>query len=115
MLFLKRSDCVVITLVLTGRWYKMIDEGGKREEYRRVCDHYRTRLSNFEDMVATNKDKTPVVAFSLGYRKPTMWFVVDSVLARSAEVEPVHPEWGEDRIDRFVLRLGERVALSYDK
>lgn len=39
---LKRSECAVLTLVLKGKWYDMIEGGEKREEYRDSTPYWAT-------------------------------------------------------------------------
>ena len=108
---ISKEDCVVMPLVLTGEWYRMIDTGGKREEYRRICAYYASRIGNFTRRWVESDDKRPIVAFSLGYAKPTMWFEIEQLSARSHSVAPKHPEWGEAPIDRYVISLGHRVKI----
>lgn len=110
-LVFRKEDCVVLRLILTGEWYRMIDTGGKREEYRRLCAHYTSRIENFSRRFVESDDKRPIVAFSLGYAKPTMWFEIEQIGIRSHRMAPKHPEWGETQIDRYVISLGTRVTL----
>lgn len=140
MIRLKRSECVILPLVLTGEWYRMIESGGKREEYRAVTDRYIVRFNNFQRKCA-DRDvdihghgfmrelPDAVVGFSLGYKKPSMFFTIACSMARGRPamiLEPnlcdhwafaairnhaEHPEWGEPNEPHFVIKLCERVEL----
>lgn len=105
---LKRSQCSVLTLVLKGKWYDLIASGEKKEEYRDDTYRYRLRLNNWF-FNSDTLNKPMVVAFSRGYTKPNMFFVVnefpDSTSAKW------HPEWGEPDTPHYVIKLSERVEL----
>ena len=143
----KRSNCVVFPLVLTGKWYKMIASGEKTEEYRDVTPRYNARFKNFRIkcrdrganihghgyrisyMLAWRRVPDAVVAFSLGYTKPDMFFTIQFSIARcwppvEATAEngdywspaivresSCHPEWGEPSYPHYVIKLAERVEL----
>lgn len=119
---LKRSECAVLPLVLKGKWYRMIESGVKCEEYRDATPYWRTRLTNWAwKKPGWNKahHKTLIVAFSLGYQKPTMFF-----LARPKPYDPCGPypwslvttnnsAWGEPSgIEHYIIALDERVELE---
>jgi len=117
---LKRSECSVLQLVLKRKWYDMIASGEKKEEYRESKRHWWTRFSNWisgsilskEDGVF-RKRKPMVVAFSLGYRSPDMFFLVSetSCVDRVRSDGTAHPEWGEPGFPHYIIKLGERVEL----
>ena len=114
-----RSDCAVLSLVLTRRWYEKIRVGEKREEYRLATDFWHKRLDKWD----RNPAGTPVVEFRLGYAKdaPRMAFWVFGQNTVSGmktyalvdrETEKLrHPEWGEPDEPHFVIRLGGAVSL----
>lgn len=144
---LKRSNCVVFPLVLTGKWYRMISSGEKTEEYRDITPRYNARFKNFRikcrdrdvdihghGYLRPKQNRGPaipdaVVAFSLGYTKPDMFFTVKSSFARlwppiEATADngeywsPVivrnslwHPEWGEPGTEHYVIKLADRIEL----
>lgn len=137
---LKRSECVVLPLVLKGTWYDMIASGVKTEEYRDVTPRYISRFRNFQrrcsdrcvDPMGHGYQRTPrranaVVAFSRGYVKPSMFFTIRCSLARGtppvmdawgdhwafAAIRSVslYPEWGEPNGGHFVIQLCDRVEL----
>lgn len=105
---IKRSECSVLSLVLKGQWYDMIDKGGKREEYRAYNSYWWNRMSSFLNKTAPGKPM--VVAFQNGYTKPSMWFIVTGIHFRKRGEES-HHDWGEPRFEHYAISLGERVEL----
>lgn len=102
---LKRSECVVLPLVLKGKWYDMIASGEKREEYREFKPYWINRLIRFFDKT---KDKEHIVSFSKGYKKADMFFEINNVFRYG---KSDHPEWGEPETPHYVISLGEHVEL----
>lgn len=107
---LRRSECAILSLVLKGKWYDMIANGIKKEEYRDNKLFWRTRFSNVI-FKSRNEDVPMVVAFSRGYQKQDMFYIVDKTLYADGSD---HPEWGEPETPHFVISLGERVELVID-
>ena len=105
---LKRSECAVLSLVLKGKWYDMIERGEKKEEYRLVNDYWDARLMNWEEESQT---AWKVAEFRRGYAAdaPRMAFHVSRVRIRSVAV---FKEWGEPEAPHFVIELGERAELK---
>lgn len=102
-------------LVLTHKWFDMIDKGDKREEYRLCTPRYEVRLRNISakkvwNEHVNNSPKELVVAFQRGYTKPSMFWTFDWWLRPNGRRE--HPEWGEPDAPHWVLRLLERVKLE---
>ena len=62
---IKREKCAILSLVLKGKWYDMIENGGKQEEYRDATKYWRIRLNNWDKRFTANN--TPVVEFRRGY------------------------------------------------
>jgi len=102
---LKKEQCEILHLVLKRKWYDMIDSGEKREEYRDETPHWERIYTWW----LREGCKPRVVAFQRGYRKPSMWFVVD---ATSWSDRSMRPEWGEPDHPHHILFLGERVEVS---
>ena len=121
MLKLKRSECAVLPLVLKGKWFDMIDHGGKREEYRNAIRYWHVRFHNWDRR--TNKNVAPIVEFRRGYSAsaPRMAFWVLAAETNSglrtygARDGALHPEWGEPRGLHFVFFLGGRIELEGGK
>ena len=118
MMTLKRGECSILSLVLTRKWYEMIDAGLKREEYRADTLYWRRRLANWD--LAFNAHNTPVVEFRLGYASnaPRMAFWTFG-LETASGMRPYahkagsdHPEWGEPDGPHFIIRLGGRIELT---
>lgn len=109
---LKRSECAVLHLVLTGRWFDMIATGQKREEYRELSDYWTTRIVNW--MKAAEASGLPcVIEFRRGYaaRAQRTAFLAGGIGVR-APYRFQHPDWGEPCERHYVLTLGERVVLE---
>ncbi|MBQ7252654.1 MAG: hypothetical protein IJS32_08650, partial [Kiritimatiellae bacterium] len=49
---LERSKCAVLPLVLKGKWFRMIESGEKREEYRAATQYWGKRFANWLDPFA---------------------------------------------------------------
>lgn len=116
---LKRSKCSILPLVLKRRWFEMVERGEKKEEYRDAKPFWKTRLLNWAWFKRGGARKL-VVAFSLGYRKPTMFFLArpfpfvpgQALLHVYYTRRDGHPEWGEPREYHFVIKLIERIELE---
>ena len=116
------SRCSILSLVLKGKWYDMIEHGGKRQEYRDVTDYWRIRFKNWDAKFTAHN--TPVVEFRRGYAHNaprmaywTLGIETISGLRPYAYVDqssdkPRHPEWGEPSSPHFFIELGGRVNLS---
>lgn len=118
---IKRDKCAILSLVLTGKWYDMIEHGGKREEYRDATKYWRIRLNNWDKRFTVHN--TPVVEFRRGYahNAPSMAFWCLG-LQTATGMKPYayvdlptdkrhHPEWGEPSAPHFFIELGGRVTL----
>jgi hypothetical protein len=86
----------------------MIASGEKKEEYRDDKPFWRKRIANVNNKAYTGCDKPIVVAFSRGYKKQDMFYVVDRILYADGSN---HPVWGEPETPHYVIQLGERVEL----
>ena len=110
---LKRSDCALLYLTLKRKWYDMIANGVKEEEYRDYKPFWTSRIDRWSGQI----NKLRVAAFSLGRRKPDMFFLCEP---KGSHVEPsilyfgscLHPEWGEPRAPHYAILLNERVELE---
>lgn len=107
---LKRSECAVLPLVLKGKWYDMIASGKKKEEYRDAKPFWDDRIANANSKAhdECHKPKPIIVAFSRGYKKQDVFYIVNSILYADGSN---HPEWGEPETPHYVIKLGERVEL----
>lgn len=114
---LRRSECQVLPLVLKGRWYRMIEEGRKREEFRDLTRYWHERLLRFNRRYFETR-KTRVVEFRLGYAAdaPRMaWEIVpvgpygDSCFAILDGRRDGGETVGEPKGTHFSIQLGRRV------
>ena len=118
---IQRERCAILSLVLTGKWYDMIERGGKREEYRLATKYWCRRFYNWDS--AFTAQNTPVVEFRRGYARnaPRMAFwcmglgtasgMKPYAYVDSASGKTKHPEWGEPEEPHFFVELGGRVKL----
>lgn len=119
---IKRDKCAILSLVLKSKWYDMIDQGEKHEEYRSPTDYWLRRLHNWD--MAVTPQKTPVVEFRRGYASnaPRMAFWCFGIETASGMKpysyidlptnKPLHPEWGEPEKPHFFIRLGGRLKIT---
>lgn len=108
---LKRENCAILPLVLKNRWYDLIKQGVKAEEYRTSKNIVRM-IQRWWGEVKIEKDFA-VVEFRRGYSAdaPRMTWKVTGVYFRQAGCY-TDPEMGEptDRT-HYALVLAERVEL----
>lgn len=122
----RRSECVVLPLVLKRQWYDMIENGTKKIEWRRA-DYWLDRVWNWFRKSDWN-DLVPVVEFRHGYAKDArrmafvcgwLWnirkkrfiYCTPPYAWQSANIPVQHPELGETPIERVAILIGERVEL----
>ena len=113
---LKRKECAVLPLVLTSRWYAMIECGAKREEYRADTPYWNKRISNWCEKsidLDPHGDGEAVVEFRLGYAKdaPRMAFRATGLRGPDCR-NHCHVEWGEPAAPHWAIELGARVQLE---
>lgn len=90
-----------IKLVLTHKWFKMIESGQKTEEYRDLGSYYQKRLLN------NGHPKSNEVTFYKGYGKnrPQMTFAINHISIGKGQ-----PDWGADaEKEYYILHLGRRL------
>lgn len=114
---LKRSDCAILHLGLKRPWYRRIDRGEKRIEFREATPYWQTRIANW--MRKIHDGKTPVLEFQNGYSRysPRMTFIAGDgsrlLFEKLAATDPVqHPDLGEFPKARYCLFIGKRVKLE---
>ena len=93
---LVEQGMTVLDLVLTYKWYDMIESGEKPEEYRDNTPYWRKRLQSGK--------RYTHVCFHRGYTAKTMVFRYDGLRMGRGNTQ-----WGApaDR-DVFIISLGER-------
>ena len=109
---IEKIECAVLPLVLKGEWYDLIAAGEKKEEYRDLKPYWEQRIAKWLSNQKGQFDvsnKYLVIAFSRGYRKADMFFMLRYFEKRGFALMP---EWGEPAKEHLVLGLGERVAVK---
>lgn len=106
-------------LVLTEKWYDMIESGEKKEEYRDFSMYWLRRLvdNSFYDQIASCVvGNRPVpfkpykeVIFQLAYPKnpPRMTFKIKCI--RIGHPQPGWCPKEAEGHDKFIIELGERI------
>ena len=94
--WLVEQGMTVLDLVLTYKWYDMIESGEKREEYRAITPYWRKRIQSGK--------RYTHVRFHRGYTAKSMVFRFDGLRIGNGNTQ-----WGApaDR-DVFIISLGER-------
>lgn len=114
---LRRGECLVLPLVLKGKWYRMIESGEKQEEYRDLTRYWHERLLRFNRELL-HSGKKPVVEFRHGYAAdaPRMAFeIVTTGPFGSSAYAILHgrrsggERFGEPDGYHFSIQLGRRV------
>lgn len=85
-----------VHLVLKTKWWEMIINGIKKEEYRDYKEYYRIRLET------TPKPK--YVCFHKGYTSTTMTFEITEITIGIGK-----KEWGAPETNVYILKLGRRI------
>ena len=95
----------VLKLTLQAKWFNLIAQGVKTEEYREIKPWTVSRLVDRKNNCFRKYD---FVEFANGYSKtaPRIRLVH---LGTCIGTSPVHWEWGEPSGEHYVIRLGERV------
>ena len=115
---LKRSECAILHLGLKSHWYRMIDSGVKKVEYREANEYWNVRIRNWVVRIHAGNKKA-VIEFQNGYGRfsPRMTFYAGRqgkgvIFQRLTATDPVvHKELGEFPKDRYALFIGERVEV----
>lgn len=111
-----------LNLPLKAKWYRLIESGVKKEEYREIKDYWTKRICKFAnpfpniscgkecnfrtelcDSIVPNNIE--YVCFSYGYTKRRMKYEVKSI-----SVGKGNPQWGAPTDKEvFIFKLGNRV------
>ncbi|GAB4003073.1 hypothetical protein GCM10028807_62770 [Spirosoma daeguense] len=103
----------MLELVLKTKWYRMIESGEKKEEYRDIKPYWWKRIFTSEcpdDIIPRGvyPQRHTHVRFRLGYAKntPTMVWKLGAIGVGNA-----NPEWAEGHMGRMIkLPLIERIS-----
>lgn len=112
---LKRNKCSILPLVLKNRWYDLIEQGVKDEEYRTSKKIVRMIQRWWGE--AKIEKKCAVVEFRRDYSAdaPRMTWIVTGVYFRQAGCY-INPEMGEPtNAPHYALVLGERIDAKWNE
>ena len=83
-------------LVLKSKWYELIEQGEKLEEYREIKPYWEKRLGVLYDQII----------FHYGYTNRKMVFQCEGVTIGEGK-----PEWGAaPKTQYFVIKIGKRLG-----
>ena len=92
-------------LNLKRKWFALIYQGIKKEEYRELKKYWKDRLVIDQTLLVFD-----TITFSNGYRKDRDQFVIEHL---STEIKTGNPEWGaENGKEYFVLGLGKIISSN---
>lgn len=111
----------MLYLPLKKEWYRLIESGEKKEEYRELSEHWVKRVSRrlFDSMFYFNSFPDSIielfnkghmgisskyVQFSYGYTKRVMIYEIAEI-----KIGRGKKEWGAPPYRVFVIKLGKRI------
>jgi len=87
---------MTLTLTLKKKWFDMIFSGEKKEEYRTIKKHWKSRLEG------KSYDK---ILFINGYHPDSPRFEIECL---GISIATGKKEWGaEDAVEYYVIKLGK--------
>lgn len=93
-------------LILKKKWFDMIKSGEKKEEYREISKHWRSRLLTNDDWFK----EFDTVTFTNGYAKDAPRFEIE---LNNIDMRVGHVEWGAiEGCNYFVISLGEIIPTT---
>lgn len=109
----------VLKLVLKHKWYDMISQGVKKEEYREIKPYWLTRIGcqalghctpqtrcQVAEVIDICDDKFTQVQFFRGYTSTTMLYEIDSISIGEGD-----PAYGAPKgKDVYIIKLGNRIS-----
>lgn len=105
----------ILYLPLKAKWYEMIEQGCKREEYRETIPYWYSRLTRCASLLCPKgvgckscpyfhpKD-FDAVCFSYGYTKRRMLWECKGITIGQGR-----PDWGAPDYETFIIKLGKRL------
>lgn len=104
----------ILYLPLKKEWYKMIEAGVKKEEYRDMSPYWFPRLSTCTGLMCNGRTCFnckhlkfkcyDAVCFSYGYTKRQMLWECKGITIGQGR-----PEWGAPDHKTFIIKLGNRL------
>lgn len=95
----------MLTMPISGEWFRLIAAGVKTEEYRQIKPYWDARFRNVFDMDATGEptgvDEHPIL-FRNGYSRDSPSLIALCTLSKGVG----RPEWGAKPGERYwILRV----------
>lgn len=99
---------LVLHLVLKKKWFDMIARGEKKEEYRKMCDHWKKRLTTNNELHPESQCRNfDVVTFQHGYATDAPRITLE---CGEIAIGTGRADWGaEPGKEYFVIKLGEII------
>ena len=111
----------ILVLSLKKKWYKMIESGIKKEEYREIkpfwmrrifdcprglstCMELTSNCSNCIRLLPLRPRSFTHVRFRYGYTSKTMTFKIGSIAIGTGKLE-----WGAPKENVIIISIGDRV------
>lgn len=102
----------ILHLNLKKKWFDLIAEGEKKEEYREIKDYWISRLTKDKSICqmgdngyVVNERKFDKVVFKNGYNKDAPIMIVE---CKGIETTTGKEEWGAEKDEHyFVIKLGK--------
>ena len=98
-------------LVLKGKWFDMIANGTKKEEYRVIKPYWVRRLTAMRALRSTYDYQLKIkvidiVVFHRGYTSKWIAFKLEDIIIGKGD-----PKLGAPTEDCFIIKLGEQVRM----
>tara|TARA_R100000655_G_scaffold14219_1_gene31792 strand:+ start:1125 stop:1718 length:594 start_codon:yes stop_codon:yes gene_type:complete len=90
---------IILELNLKKKWFSMILDGTKTEEYREIKKHWDKRFKK--------KDSYTHIRFRNGYAKNAPQFLIE---LKSIRIGTGNPDWGAPEKEVYILELGDIIA-----
>lgn len=98
----------MLTLPIKKKWFDMIHQGEKKEEYREIKPYYTTRFRNVWGYPAYWGEARQVV-FRNGYGKSAPSFIANCILVQGTG----KAEWGaEEGKTYYILKIQEVITCG---
>lgn len=114
----QKDDIRRLHCILKKKWFDMISEGIKKEEYRELTGHHWIRLvqcgevagNDFKNGEMILCKKFDVVEFQHGYRKDARRMILKF---ETTEIGRGKKEWGAPSYPVFIIKLGEIIHKNF--
>jgi hypothetical protein len=94
-------------LILKRQWFEIIYSGEKKEEYRKIIDHWAIRFTGYSLVHGKKPFKHfDTVTFQHGYAKDAPRVIVE---CKGIEIGTGKSEWGATG-ESFIIKLGKIIS-----